>query len=258
MNKLLAFHNDQKLKDDIVAEIKWHQDQYKIIQGTYGDKRGYCAVGCAIHSLNTKRKKDYDFGDHSVYETEFGIPKAIAHLEDKIFEGLTEEDSKEFPLRFMSAVPVGADLSLVTAKFMVWLLADKKDGVIRFAREDGKLAIKEVVRLYKRVIAGKTVSDSEWDKAARAAHYAADAAHYAAARAAANPANPADLADLAHAAHAARAAADLADLANLADLADPANAARAATDATDATYAAYKKMADKLIELISEAPVQDK
>jgi hypothetical protein len=248
MGKLLAFHDDPKLKESIVSEIKWHQEQDKIIQGTYGSNGKYCAVGCAINSLNRKCGKNYSTNDHKVYETEFGIPQTIARLEDRIFEGLEAEEAKTFPLKFMNAIQPGADLSLVTAKFMVWLLSDKKHGVMQYAREDGKVAIERVVKLYKRVIAGETVKDDEWANAARAA---ADAA-YAAADAA-NAARAANAA--AYAAYAARAAANAARAAADAAYAaaDAANAAAYAARA--AADAAFKQMSKKLISLLKSAPV---
>jgi len=184
--KLRAFHSDKKLRDDILTEIRWHEGQDKIIQGTYGSDGKYCAVGCSINSLNRKRGKHLQTDDHSVYPAEFGIPQTIAHLEDRMFEGLDVPEAQKFPLRFMEAIKLNADLSLVTPKFMVWLLVDKKDGVIKHADAQGKEAIKQVASLYQRIIDGGIVSDDEWE--------------------------------------------DVADV-------------------------AYKKMADKLIELLEEAPV---
>ena len=79
---------NQKRKDMMVAEIKRHQDLDMIVQRTYGEENGTwkgCAVGCSIHSINIKLKKKYSTSDHSVYETELGIPKELAYLEDALF-----------------------------------------------------------------------------------------------------------------------------------------------------------------------------
>jgi hypothetical protein len=46
-----------------------------------------------------------------------------------LFEALTNGDAKEFPIRFLKAIKPGADLSLITAKFMVWQFEDKKYGL---------------------------------------------------------------------------------------------------------------------------------
>jgi hypothetical protein len=108
-----SFHNKPELKEMMLEEVLKHQKADEIIQGTYESKGKYCAVGCSIESLNMRLGKHYSHGDHSVYETELGIPKIIARLEDGIFEGLEREKAKMFPLRFIQAVPVGVDLSLV-------------------------------------------------------------------------------------------------------------------------------------------------
>src|ERR1700742_3856105 len=99
--KLRAFKGDSKLKSMMVKELKWHKDQDAIIQGTYGDNESSnfkgCAVGCSVHSLNKKLGKNYGTGDHKVYETELGIPEALAYLEDSIFERLPADSAKNFP-----------------------------------------------------------------------------------------------------------------------------------------------------------------
>lgn len=180
MSPLLAFHGKPELKQLLLEEIQKHRELDQIVQGTYGDEedgkwRG-CAVGCAIHSLNVRLKKDWDTSDHSLYEKELGIPERIARLEDSIFEGLTEELAKDFPLRFMEAIPVGADLSRVIAKFSAWLLVDEQQGSIRFAREVDKPVIQQVAELHRREASGESVTENEWEAARSAAWSAARSA----------------------------------------------------------------------------------
>jgi hypothetical protein len=148
---------NQKLKTLMIDEIKAHQEADQIIQGTYGKENGKwkgCAVGCSIHSLNLKLKKDYSTSDHSVYETAFGIPSELAYLEDELFEEMEIEDAKKWPLRFMQAIPVKTDLSHVIAKFVIWQFEDKKYGLknIKEVKEDKEAYgfCEEVVSLYKR------------------------------------------------------------------------------------------------------------
>jgi hypothetical protein len=193
-----TFHNKPELKEMMLEEVLKHQKADEIIQGSYESRGKYCAVGCSIESLNTRLGKHYSHGDHSVYETELGIPKIIARLEDRIFEGLERKKAKMFPLRFIQAVPVGVDLSLVWPKFAIWLLGDEKDGVIKYVETDEqKKIIIDIVELYKRVIAGESIESlkKEFAIAATAAATAADAAAYAAyAAAAATAATAADAA----------------------------------------------------------------
>jgi hypothetical protein len=258
MNTLISFNNDHQLKSDLITEVLKHQELDQIIQGTYGKENGIwkgCAVGCSIHSLNKIRNKNYAYGDHSVYEKEFGVPRMIARLSDKIFEGLDASEAKRFPLGFWNAVQIGKNLDPVWRKFLVWLLVDENDGVIKHAkRNQTKEAITNVANLIQRSILEKITSEEFL--AVRRAARAADAAAYASAAAYAASAAAYAAADAADAAAdaAAYAAADAADAdADAADAAYASADADADADAADARKTKYKIMADKLIELLEAA-----
>lgn len=165
-----AYKNDKKLKSDFIKEIKWHQDQDKIIQGSYGlgsngDWKG-CAVGCSIHSLNRIKDKKFTTSDHSIYETELGIPEWLARLEDTIFEGLPVEEAKKWPLRFSKAINVGADLEPVKYKFCAYLMKENIDMVLKLDISD---ELKEqVVKEIRDVLAlhEEAIKTGEWDGSA--------------------------------------------------------------------------------------------
>ena len=108
MSKLIAWHNDPKLKRDTLAKMRAHRDADELVQnyGYWEDGKG-CAVGCLVES-----------DKHADYEPLFGIPEALAHLEDMIFEGLSVEDAQTWPERFLNAIEPGADLSFVGWKFI--------------------------------------------------------------------------------------------------------------------------------------------
>jgi hypothetical protein len=165
-----AFNNDQKLKDKYVARVKAHYDADEIVQGVYWQDGKGCAVGCTLEHDNS------GVSIHRRMEDELGIPRMIARLEDRIFEGLSNGEAKKFPLRFLEAITPGADLSLVVPKFFVWLLTDTEDGVIKFAQPDGKEAIQHVADLYQQKIEGKTVIEEQWRAAYAYADVAASAA----------------------------------------------------------------------------------
>lgn len=175
METLKAFHGDKKIKEKYVKRVKAHAKADKIVKGQYWQNGKGCAVGCTIEG-----------NEHSRYETELGIPRAIARLEDRIFENLPNEEAMAFPLKFLEAVNVGADLSMVMPKFFVWLLGDKDDGVINFAKGYKKTekAIKTVLKLYQDTVGGKIVKKEKWldarNAASDAAAYAANAADAAA------------------------------------------------------------------------------
>jgi hypothetical protein len=200
-----AFKGDKKLKKMLLDEIVRHRKADLLRQGSYKTKIDgkfrFCAVGCAIETLNLKLGKDYSNNDHNAYETELEIPRTLAYLEDKIFERLPRGKAMMWPEHFFAAIPVGADLSLVVPKLMLWIMDDVK----KYAKKSPQIlkAIQTVRELYRRKIKGEIITDEEWNSACR---NAADAAYAAAAAAAAYAAYAADAAYAA--AHAAYAAAD--------------------------------------------------
>ena len=174
--QLLSFHGKQEIKDKYVGRVKAHALADAIVQGQYWENGKGCAVGCTVHSNR-----------HSAYEDELGIPRVIARLEDRIFEGLPNDEAKTFPLEFLEAIPLGVDLAPVWKKFLVWLLIDTEHGVINFTKDEKiKGKIQEAAKLIEGSIAGKNISENEVEELrqiARSAYAAADAAYAAAAAA---------------------------------------------------------------------------
>jgi hypothetical protein len=220
---LRAFHGDPKIKKHYLSRVEMHAKADEIIHGKYWEDGKGCAVGCTIHSAN-----------HAAYESELGIPRVLAHLEDGIFESLENGESKKWPRRFLSAIEPGADLGMVWPRFSVWLLVDAKWGCIKYARTDSqRKAIQGVADAYQRVIErSDTVED--WFKLRAAADDAAAADADAAAAAAAADAAAADT----------YAAADAA-AAYAHDAADDDDAA-----AADARRSARLAQSKKLLELL--------
>ena len=240
-----AFHGKQSIKDEYMNRLKDHRERDEIVKGHYWQGGKGCAVGCTIHGNN-----------HKSYEEELGIPVVLARLEDSIFEGLFNEEAKEFPLDFLSAINVGADLSPVANKFLHWLLVDKIHGVIQYV-EDKKI-VQSVADLYKRKIDGECVQFDEWKTAYGDANHAASLGSHASYFSHADRAARAAYRTTRAVANAAADAADAFAFANAAaDAADAfANAANAAADAfanADAdAYKARTAQAAKLIELLKE------
>ncbi len=190
--KMKAFHNNAKLKKDMVSEILNHQKQDQILKGTYateenGKWRG-CAVGCSVHSLNMKCGKNYETGNHKVYETELGIPESLARLEDYLFEIMPQEAAMKWPAEFMKAIPVGANLSLVAPKFIVGTLKE----VVKLEKvKDDKAVVKavlDIAKLWEEVIAGKNPKSAAWIAAWIAARSATESAAWSATESAAESA----------------------------------------------------------------------
>ena len=175
---LVAYHNDAGLKASVLQQVELHRRQDEIVQGRYWRGGKGCAVGCLTHNPG---------GGHELYESLWGIPEVLAHLEDAVFEWLPEAAAVLWPGRFMGAIRVGADLSLVWPRFAVWLMTDPVWGVEHATEEAGVKAVcRMVADGYERVIDG-TLTDEHADavtKAARAAGAAGAAWAAGAARAA--------------------------------------------------------------------------
>ena len=234
---LTAFHGKQEIKDKYLAQLNAHKIADEIIKGQYWQEGKGCAVGCTVHSEQ-----------HSAYETELGIPTVLAKLEDRIFEGLPNNEAKDFPIQFLSAINVGADLSNVWRKLMIWILVDETHGVVEYAKN--KKVVTNVADAFKDSLT-KTIPIETWVKlrnAADAAGYTADAAGYTADAAA-------DAAGYA-AGYAAEVAGYTSD-AYTADAADVAAYAAAYVAAYVADVAAkqkhYSAMKDELLRLLTEA-----
>lgn len=227
---LRAFHDSQELKDHYLQRVRAHAAADRLIQGTGWENGRGCAVGCTLESY-----------DHSRYPVELGIPRVLAHLEDRLFERLPKSEAMTWPERFLSVIQPGADLSMVWPRFAVWLLDVELAKWRTFASD-------AVVRLYNRRIAGDEPSDQEWYQARAAADAAA-----------------ASYASYAAAAYASYSAAAYAAYSSAAAYAASAYAAYAASDASDAAsaysaYASYsaadasiKRQSEKLLQLLSEA-----
>ena len=112
-----AYHGDPAAKAAIIAQLEAHRAADQLVRGQYWESGKGCAVGCTLHS-----------GNHAEYEPRFGIPVALAHLEDRIFEGLPNARAMLWPVEFMASIPVGADLSRVQWQFLHWLLTEEAAG----------------------------------------------------------------------------------------------------------------------------------
>jgi hypothetical protein len=110
---MIAFHGDKAIKDKYIARIREHRRLDQLVKRAVGQEGKGCAVWCTL-----------DKYDHAAYEDELGIPRALARMEDVIFECLPWAESMEWPEAFLNAIPLGADLSRVILQFWDWLFSD--------------------------------------------------------------------------------------------------------------------------------------
>jgi hypothetical protein len=226
-----AYHGDEAIKAKYVSRVKAHAEADEIVKGQYWQEGKGCAVGCTIHS-----------GNHAAYETELGMPRWMAKLEDTIFEGLPNARAMKWPLEFLEAIKPGVDLQKCFRPMLIFIVESARETTKNkrsLAAIDGVL-----VELRKDILDRDALLKAR--RAAAAAYADAAAAYAADAYAAAYAADAADAA--AYAAYADAAAAYAADAYAAAYAADAADAAAYAADA--ARKATYVKFADKLLELI--------
>lgn len=167
MKTLVAYHGAESEKSDILEQLRAHAKADEIVKGQYWESGKGCAVGCTIHSAL-----------HVKYESRFGIPQMLARLEDVIFEGLPNEQAKEWPIHFMSAITPGADLSCVGWQFLYWLLTDETvNPGINHPLVKG--AVRQCADVLAPLIKGGQVDKSAAESAAwSAARSAAESAAY--------------------------------------------------------------------------------
>jgi hypothetical protein len=243
-----AFHGSSEIQRKYIDRMAEHirLDQLQP-RKTWDDVQHVgCAVGCT-----------FDAYEHERGPIEIGFPVELIHLQDAMFEGLAPDGHQEFALAFLKAPRLGADLSGVWPRFSHWLLSSEESPMYGPAQDTRvKPAIDAVAALYAEWIETQVKpSKGRWDAAEAAAEAAAAAAGVTAGAWAAEAAEAAWAAG-----DAAWAAGDAAEAAEWASRAAEWAARAAWAAASAATWAsaraeAYRKMADKLLQLMAEAPV---
>ena len=118
-----AYNDDPAIKAEFLRLAAEHEAEDRLRPGRYwqmvdGQWKG-CAVGCTIRSWETMCGtwfEDDPVNNHFRYEA-FGVPEAVAVLEDDIFERLPPGRQRTWPREFLAAIPVGADLGYVADLF---------------------------------------------------------------------------------------------------------------------------------------------
>lgn len=180
---VLAWHSNPDLKDEVLARLRAHRAADAIVQGRYQQYAphlavGYrgCAIGCTLPlqdltGLVGDDVRDPECGWHAEVERLYGIPQSVGHLIDRTFEGLPLEEAGDFAVTVVQAVPVGADLSLVSSRLLLDVLTDEDAGVLPRTPPGSPLraAVEGVAGLYRRRLAGGEPARRDWKAALRAA-----------------------------------------------------------------------------------------
>jgi hypothetical protein len=273
-----AFENTVITKEELLKELRWHKDQDNFAKGNYFIDGKGCAVGCSLESVARLKNIKLSYSNHKEYEKLFNIPEWLAFLEDRIFEGVSVERSKSWPIEFIDAINIGADLEKVKAPFLLYILEINLGRLQEEKFKQQREAFKQCIALWKREDIGsldwesaRSAVESIAESAVRsAARLAAESAEWSAAWSAVESAEAAALSAEAAALSAARsvvwsavesaeAAARLAaEAAALSAEASARSAAEAAALSAEASArsvvwsAEFENFADKLLELIKE------
>lgn len=188
---ILTYYNDPARKAVRIERCKAHMEADRLRAGTYGDQDGEkfvaCAIGCQIYDIAQERGVSWGSlrnGKHKVVADDYGWPEWLCWLEDTIFEGLPPDQRAGWPLRLVTAVPVGRDISAVRHRFLAFIARE----VVQFDRErfpDVAAANELVAVLHERAAAGDMPTTEAWSAARSAAEIAAASAAWSAARSAA-------------------------------------------------------------------------
>lgn len=121
-----------------------------------------------IRSSNDGRKVHWQLESERLW----AIPYAVGGLIDLCFRTMPAKRAGEFAVAAIESICVGADLSLVPARFALDLLVDDEGsgayGVLRHtgAGSPEYGAVERVISLFRRRIAGDDPTDDAWDASA--------------------------------------------------------------------------------------------
>jgi hypothetical protein len=179
---MLAFHNDQAIKDKYLTRVRMHRAADNLVKGLGWEDGKGCAIGCTLEAY-----------DHSRYPEELGLPVWLARLEDSIFEHLENGESQAWPESFLEAIKPGADVEPVRFKLAIRridrlialqmkALEAKHAYGVHEAIEQTLAALRQARACHEAQAAGNVcdVTESAAESAARSAESAAESAESAA------------------------------------------------------------------------------
>lgn len=167
-DKILSYHNDSNLKRLVIAEMKKHQEQDRMIKGNYGmhEKGEFkgCAIACAINSVNKVLGKDYDTKSHEALSESLGIPVWLFKVQDSFFECLPNRFCTRFAIAFLESIPIGVDLEPVRWNICTSLLKEgietieEKGYILNPHKKESVEALRNCLFLYECAI-----NDNGWN-----------------------------------------------------------------------------------------------
>lgn len=151
MRKIIAFWNNPTVKEAMMIQVENHRQADQIVKGQYWENGKGCAVGCMVHSSS-----------HKTVEAVIGLPYDCVQLMDFIFERLPNHEAKLFPGQVLDAMRPGADLTHVSDRFIITLLADPKHGTRQYCHKREVELTNNAIDLYQRRCNGYESSQNVW------------------------------------------------------------------------------------------------
>ena len=156
-----------------------HRKADEIVQGLYWEDGKGCCVGCLAH-VNENA--------HEELEKQTGVPIWLSKVADTLHEGMEEKDSKNWPERFIAAIPKNKThdylIKNVQAPFLVYILKSSLNNFDHEKYPDVKKAVEGSIALWER----NDIESAAWSAARSAAESAAESAARSAAWSAAESA----------------------------------------------------------------------
>lgn len=174
-----AFYGDAALRDEVVARVRGHIDGDRIVsyggEGPLADAENqrYSLMAAALESADVQR-----------YEGTLGIPADAARIAETVHSLSMREVDVEgekqyhlrgagsaYPLEWLRAIPLGADLGTLSSRFIHWYLTDLATDTYlcgSTAIPEARELAQRVARLHERQLAGDAPTPEQW-KQARAA-----------------------------------------------------------------------------------------
>ena len=121
-----AYNNNPQFREQVLQEIKRHEELDAFIKGTYGDGESGtfkgCAIGCTVHSLNLVNKTNFSFNSHESVAEALSVDVELCYLVDHVFENIATERRRTFTYQVWSSIATGVNTADVARKVKIWIL----------------------------------------------------------------------------------------------------------------------------------------
>lgn len=101
-------------KSKFLQMMQEFYNEKQIIQRYYSSQEGEkfkgCSIGCGIQIINNLTKQEYNHSNHEILALYLGIPEEITWFNTRVFEGLSLPDATNWAIKFIEAIPEGADV----------------------------------------------------------------------------------------------------------------------------------------------------